>query len=235
MVQLLFRPSRKCGAVDPRASRRHRPCRGRSCRAPGERTAQRRCRAASPQAGSDQPLENVAIRETVLAGEVVDLDGGEGLDVQLRKAAADGLQQIGVVAERQAPVETVDDVDLGHSRPIAIFNPFQRLGDGHRISVGHAFFQPGKRAEQAVGLANVGRVEMEIAVVVRNPAVKPLTDTIGQLPHGQQIGMRQRRYAVLSRERRSPESTFSVRCSSDVMTIGGYLRCFGSTAAGAGM
>ena len=102
--------------------------------------------------GVDQLLQRLAVRHAELRGKEMDLDRREGLQMQSRITKADRPQQVGVVAEREVRVQTVDDMDFRHAGPVTLFDPLQGLLRGHGVRAGHAFLQP--RKEQNAQLAS---------------------------------------------------------------------------------
>ena len=112
-------------------------------------------------------------------------------------------QQLGVVVERQAAVQAVDDVDLG-DRIVGLDARAQlrpRLLVRHGVGAGIALLQARERAEHAAGDADVGRVDVQVAVEERAVAVQPLAHLVGQRADLHQIRVPEQRHAVVVRQR----------------------------------
>ena len=108
-------------------------------------------------------------------------------------------QQLGVVVERQPVVQAVDDVDLG-DRLAGVdpgLQPPPGLVELHRVGAGVALLEAGERAEHAAGHADVGGVDVEVAVEVGAVAVQPLAHLVGQRADLQQVGVLVQGHAVL--------------------------------------
>jgi hypothetical protein len=99
----------------------------------------------------------------------------------------EAAQQVCVIAERQIGVQAVDDVDFGERLIRAPAKLVPRLLERHRVCLGHARLQPRERAEQAAGLADVGRLEAQVVVEVGARAVALFALAIGQPSDGKQI------------------------------------------------
>ena len=91
-------------------------------------------------------------------------------------------EQLGVVVEGQARVQAVDDVDLGDrvGGGDARAQPPERLLVRHRVGAGVADLEARERAEHAARLADVGGVDVQVAVEVGAVAVQPLAHLVGE-------------------------------------------------------
>ncbi len=140
------------------------------------------------EAGVAQLGEHLLVAHAELLRPVVVLDGGEGLDGQLRPGRPDAPQQAGVVVPGQRGVEPGHDVDLGDAEGALREHLLHRLVEGHGVALGGLLVVlAGERAELAGGDADVGRVEVDVAVVEGQVAVAGLPHVVGERPHRGEI------------------------------------------------
>ena len=96
--------------------------------------------------------------------------------------ALEPAQELRVVVEGQPVVQAVDDVDLGDR--LAGVDARLQLAPGllelHGVGAGVALLEARERAEHAAGHADVGGVDVEVAVEVGAVAVQPLAHLVGQ-------------------------------------------------------
>ena len=166
-------------------------CRRRSSCARAARRSRRRRRAASRGPAARSRAQHLRDRHPELLGEVEDLDGGEGLEVDAGLDALQAREQLGVVVERQPGVQAVDDVDLG-DRVAGVDARAQlrpRLLVRHRVGARVALLEARERAEHAARLADVGGVDVQVAVEVGAVAVQPLAHLVGQRADLEQVGV----------------------------------------------
>ena len=109
-------------------------------------------------------------------------------------------QQGRVVVEGQVRVQAVDHVHLGDGLVGADAQLVQGLLERQRVGVGVAGHQPRKRAEQAVGHADVGGLQPDVVIVERQAAVATLALAVGEPPQGQRVGALEQADAVLERQ-----------------------------------
>ncbi len=147
-----------------------------------------------------QPLEDLPVGHPVVLGEEVDLHGREALEVNVGLDPLEASQELLVVREGKAWVKAVDDVDLARRVTHANLELAPGLLDLHRVSPGRALFELGEGAEEARRNADVGHLDAHVAVEVRAVAVQPLADGVGELPDGDDVGMEEKRDAILERE-----------------------------------
>ena len=155
------------------------------------------------QPGLAQPGQHLRHGHAVVLVVIEDLHRGEGLEVDAGLDALQAAQQLGVVVEGQPVVQPVDDVDLGHR--LAGVDPGLQAAPGllerHGVGAGVALLEAGERAEHAAGHADVGGVDVEVAVEVGAVAVQPLAHAVGQRRHLQQVGVVEQRHPVVQRQR----------------------------------
>jgi hypothetical protein len=130
---------------------------------------------------------------------VVDLDGGEGLEVDARASLPEAPQEVRIVMEGQAGVEAADDVDLADARPGGGLRAGEGLVQGHRERAGRAV-RPGVAAEVAAEDADVRVVEVEVADEGGAAAVAGLADAVGERAEGEEVGVAEEADAVLEGE-----------------------------------
>ena len=130
--------------------------------------------------------EYVPHRHVVLVGVVLDLDGGVALDVDVGTVRLDASHELKVVVVGQIRIEPIDDVNLSHEVLIKYSNSLEGVLEGHGPGVLIAGFESRERAEDAAGFADVGGVDVEVAVEPTQVAVQALTDFIGQCAHRDQ-------------------------------------------------
>ena len=120
-----------------------------------------------------------------------------------RLDALEAREQLRVVVEGQAGVQAVDDVDLrdriagGDAR--AQLPP--RLVVRHRVRALVARLQARERAEHAARLADVGGVDVQVAVEEGAVAVQALAHLVGQRADLEQVRVLEQRDAVGQRQR----------------------------------
>ena len=117
------------------------------------------------------------------AGEVDDLDGGEGLDVQGRAGAADAAEHAEVVVELEPGVKAADDMDFGGAGIRGLSGGGEDLVDGHLVGAFFAAFAV-EGAEFTGEGADVGVVDVAVAVVEGLFAVEAVADDAGQAADG---------------------------------------------------
>ncbi len=119
------------------------------------------------------------------AREVADLDHGERFQVDPRAALLESAHQVEEILERQIGVQAADQMELRGAFAGALFgalvNFFEREGVSTR-SVRVA----AKRAQPAMGHADVGRIDVPVDVVIAHVPVAFFADGIRQPAHGQQ-------------------------------------------------
>ncbi|NBX47954.1 MAG: hypothetical protein EBT22_12405 [Chloroflexi bacterium] len=98
------------------------------------------------------------------ACEPPDLDSGESLEVDVWQRIRKRAKHVDVVIEWKIRVQAVDDVEFGdgqggHGRACGR----DRLGDGHGVGTGLAIVTP-EGAERALGLADVGQVQVAVDI-----------------------------------------------------------------------
>ena len=130
------------------------------------------------------------------------------------RIALQPAQQIRVVAERQARVQAVDDVDFGERLVVARAQLVQHLLHRHRVGARLVRLQPRERTEEARRLADVGRLEPQVVIEVGAIAVPPLALAIGEPADGQQIGRVEQPHAVVE-GRAAPARPPCRRCRRD--------------------
>ena len=151
------------------------------------------------ETGGPQPRQHLGHRQAVVLVEEVELDGGEGLEVHRGRDALEAREQVRVVGEGQAGVQAIDDVDFRRwvagvqARAQAAIGLFERHGVRARV-LGLA---AGERAEAATRHADVGGVDVQVAVEVGALAVQPFAHLVGELPHLEQVGMAKERHAIV--------------------------------------
>ena len=77
------------------------------------------------------------------------------------------------------------------------------LGVRHRVGARLALLEARERAEAAARLADVRRVDVEVAVEVRAVAVQALADLVGQHAQLEEVSVFEERHAVFERQRLS--------------------------------
>ncbi len=115
------------------------------------------------------------------------LDHGEGLDVDLRKALLKAAHQIEEVLEGKVGMEAADDVELGDGLGIAGGSGCPGLFERHGVGARGAF-AASESAEAAGGDTDIGRIDVAIDVEVRDVAMHALADRIGQPADGKHVG-----------------------------------------------
>ena len=134
--------------------------------------------------------------------EVEDLDCAEGLDVERGLQAFEAGQKLGVVVERQTFVQPAHHVDLGH----AIASVEARLQlvpclcHAQHVGAGLVEAAARERAQFATRHAQVGRVDMQVAVEGCASAVESFAHLIGQGTQLQQIGLAEKCKPVVKRQ-----------------------------------
>ena len=149
--------------------------------------------------GGPQPRQHLGHRQAVVLVEEMDLDGGEGLEVHRRRDALQAREQVRVVGEGQAGMQAIDDVDLRRwvtgveARAQAAPGLIQR----HGVRAGILRPAASERAEAATRHADVGRVDVQVAVEVGALAVQPFAHLVGKLSHREQVRMARERHAII--------------------------------------
>ena len=134
---------------------------------------------AAGEVGPQRPLAD--------AGEVNDLHGREGLQVQAGRDSLEARQQVGVVAEGQLGVQPADDVHLGGTGGLGLNGLLLRLLDGVRVRARLPRL-PLELAELAAEHADVGVVQVPVDVVVRLVAVHPPPHAAGEFADAPEVG-----------------------------------------------
>ena len=105
---------------------------------------------------------------------------GPGLEVQPRIGLVQDADDVHVPVVLHLVVQAADDVHLGAAVVDRFLPASQDLLVAHHVALGVA--QVGaERAERAAIDADVGRVQVRVDVVVREVAVLPLADDVGEL------------------------------------------------------
>src|SRR5207248_458025 len=125
-----------------------------------------------------------------------DLDRGETFQMDVRPNLFEAAQQIRVVAPRQIGMQTVDDVDFGERLMGALPQLVPRLFERERVRAGIAWLQPGERAEQATGDADVRRFEADVVVVEGAGAVALLALAVREPPDHEQIATLEKAHSI---------------------------------------
>src|SRR6266705_6991689 len=84
-------------------------------------------------------------------------------------------------------MQAADDVKFGRAFPDALVGALINFVEGVRVGAGRVGIAA-KRAEFAVGNADVGRIDVAIDVVVGDVAVFPFPDVIGKPADGEKVG-----------------------------------------------
>jgi hypothetical protein len=133
-------------------------------------------------------------------GKEGDLHRGEALQMNARPNLLQAAQQVGVVTERQAGMQAVDDVHFGNRFAAALAELVEDLLHRHRVRAGHPFLQARERAEQARSLTHVRRLEAQVVIEVSARAVAPLALLIRDPPECKQILRLEQPDAVFKRQ-----------------------------------
>jgi hypothetical protein len=144
---------------------------------------------AAPRQGVEPGLlelrEHLLHRHAVETVEEEDLDGGEGLDVDVRPRLLDPPHHVQEVRPGQIGVQPPHDVDLAHG-PGQRGHVLEDLLEAHRVGPRLPFLG-GEGAEVAGGHADVRVVDVGVPDEVGGVAVPLLADVVGQGPDGQQV------------------------------------------------
>jgi len=130
--------------------------------------------------------DDLGEREPGDPGEVVDLHGGERLDVHLREPLPERAQHEEVKVEGKVRVEAADDVKLRRRLGARLFGPPQDLFHRHRVGEG-LVLAPAERAELAPVDADVRRIDVPVHVEVDPVAVAPAVREVSHLAHRQDV------------------------------------------------
>jgi len=132
--------------------------------------------------------------------EVRNLNRREALEVNAGFDGLEAAQQVRVVTERQVGVQPVDDVDFGQWLVGSGTELGVDLLEGHRVRAGVTGPEPGERAEQARGFADVGRLEPQVVIEECARAVAPLALAIGEPAQREQVRRLEQAHAVVERQ-----------------------------------
>ena len=87
------------------------------------------------EARGHQLAQHGLVGHAVQVGEEGDLDGREGLEMNVRPDALEAREQVRVVAEGQIGMQSVDDVHLGQRLIGAVPQLVPRLVERHRVRI----------------------------------------------------------------------------------------------------
>ena len=120
------------------------------------------------------------------SGEVIDLHGGKGLEVQARVIGFDRRQHFQIKVEGELGVQSADHVDFGGSGRARLGRLGQDLVEGQGVA---PFFPAvfGKSAKGAAVDADIGVVDVAIDVEIDPVAVFAPVGRSRQLADGQQV------------------------------------------------
>src|SRR4030042_7036248 len=134
------------------------------------------------QAGLFQETDHLRQGKPRNPGEVVDLHGGERLDVHLRETLPQGSEHAEIEVERQIRVEPPPDVQLRRVLGTPLLRTHEDLVHGH--GVGERLFLPlAERAELAPVDADIGGVDVPVDDEVHTIAVHAPVGQVRHLPY----------------------------------------------------
>ena len=119
------------------------------------------------------------------AGKEIELNHGEGLEMNLGEALLQAAEQVGVVGEGKIGMEAAHDVKLGHRLAIPHGGVMIGLLQRHGVATLAGF--AGETAELAVNHADVGGVQVAVDVEIPDVPVPFFPDPVGQSPHRMQV------------------------------------------------
>ena len=134
------------------------------------------------QAGILQLADDLFQGKPCNLGEVVDLHGGERLDVHLREPLPEGPEHPEVEIERKVRVEPADDVQLRGVLVTRLLGPGQDLVQRHGVGEG-VLPALAECTELAPVDADVGGVDVPVDDEVHPVAVYPPVGEVRHLPH----------------------------------------------------
>ena len=133
-----------------------------------------------------QLLQRFADRELRAPRQIRDLDHGERLEMDLRKALLEARAEIEEILKRQVGMQSADDVEFRDRLGVSRGRGFECFVERHRVSAGRVFLSS-KGAEAAGGHANIRGIDMAVDVEVRLVAVHALTHQVGHPAHGENV------------------------------------------------
>ena len=142
----------------------------------------------APKAGADHLLEHPARRLFGEEAEPVDFDAGPGLDVQFGPGLVDHAHDVHVPVERLLMVQAADDVNFG--RPGALASATRsRIMSSVNVYALRRLQVRAERAEHAAIDADVGGVEVDVRVVIREIPVLPFANDVRQPSQRQHVDL----------------------------------------------
>ena len=150
------------------------------------------------QAGRDQVFQDRPDRPLRDLGEMVDLHGGPRLQVQAGKGRVQVADHAQIPVERLLRMHAADDVQFGAAGLGRLLGPGENLGLAHRVRP-RIVLVAAVGAQGAAVDADVGRVEVQVEIVVGRVAVLAAADHVGQFAHGVQIDLRREQKLAVGR------------------------------------
>ncbi len=147
-------------------------------------------------AGVLQALEHFALADLAALREIADLDHGEGLQVDLRKALLQAAQHLAVPVERQLRMQAAHDVEFGNGFRVTMPGLFPDFLQRHGVRLG-ILGALAERTQFAARHADIGGIDVAVDVEEGGVAVEAFADLVGQPADAQQIGRAVNNDAVL--------------------------------------